>query len=184
MSDDSDGDGVIDHVVVFAAGGIARVVLGLLVEVDAIEIQGRRIGLEPLWMGPRAAGGLFGPARTWQSLTPYITPNRRTRGGSKHRASEKTKARPAYSLTSQIVIEAKGRPGLGAASVTAVEPGTWVAERQVVASAFDSKRGRDQPPPDHEAGFVRLEFADPVDGPLALGFGAHFGLGLFVPDEP
>ncbi len=26
-----------------------------------------------------------------------------------------------------------------------------------------------------------LEFADPVDGPIALGYGCHFGLGLFVP---
>ena len=29
----------------------------------------------------------------------------------------------------------------------------------------------------------RLTFAEPVRGPLALGFGAHFGLGLFVPQE-
>ena len=27
----------------------------------------------------------------------------------------------------------------------------------------------------------RLTFVKPVRGPLALGYGAHFGLGLFVP---
>jgi CRISPR-associated protein Csb2 len=27
----------------------------------------------------------------------------------------------------------------------------------------------------------RLTFAEPISGPLALGYGAHFGLGLFVP---
>jgi CRISPR-associated protein Csb2 len=27
----------------------------------------------------------------------------------------------------------------------------------------------------------QLTFAEPVPGPLALGYGAHFGLGLFVP---
>ncbi len=26
-----------------------------------------------------------------------------------------------------------------------------------------------------------IEFAEPVQGPLALGFGCHFGLGLFIP---
>ena len=29
----------------------------------------------------------------------------------------------------------------------------------------------------------RLEFDRPVRGPIALGYGSHFGLGLFVPDE-
>ncbi len=27
----------------------------------------------------------------------------------------------------------------------------------------------------------KLTFAAPVPGPLALGYGSHFGLGLFVP---
>ena len=27
----------------------------------------------------------------------------------------------------------------------------------------------------------RIEFPEPVKGPIALGYGAHFGLGLFVP---
>lgn len=29
-----------------------------------------------------------------------------------------------------------------------------------------------------------IEFAEPVCGPIALGFGCHFGLGLFLPVEP
>lgn len=30
----------------------------------------------------------------------------------------------------------------------------------------------------------RLVFSEPVSGPIALGYGAHFGLGLFVPEQP
>jgi hypothetical protein len=30
---------------------------------------------------------------------------------------------------------------------------------------------------------LRLEFAEPFSGPLALGFGCHFGLGLFAAVE-
>ena len=29
----------------------------------------------------------------------------------------------------------------------------------------------------------RLSFASPIPGPLALGYGSHFGLGLFVPAD-
>jgi CRISPR-associated protein Csb2 len=31
---------------------------------------------------------------------------------------------------------------------------------------------------------VRLEFDRPVQGPIALGYGAHFGLGLFTAEDP
>lgn len=30
----------------------------------------------------------------------------------------------------------------------------------------------------------RIKFSEPVQGPIALGYGAHFGLGLFVPESP
>lgn len=30
----------------------------------------------------------------------------------------------------------------------------------------------------------KLIFSEPVSGPIALGYGAHFGLGLFVPEQP
>jgi hypothetical protein len=31
---------------------------------------------------------------------------------------------------------------------------------------------------------VRLEFAEPVPGPLLLGQLSHFGHGIFTPEEP
>jgi CRISPR-associated protein Csb2 len=32
-----------------------------------------------------------------------------------------------------------------------------------------------------DAGYaLRLRFAEPIRGPLSLGYAAHFGLGLFV----
>ena len=33
--------------------------------------------------------------------------------------------------------------------------------------------------PDTRGSFWRLSFPTPIDGPLALGFGCHYGLGLF-----
>lgn len=42
---------------------------------------------------------------------------------------------------------------------------------------FRSRRGLRQP--DTLGRFVELTFKEAVSGPLALGFGCHFGLGLF-----
>ena len=44
---------------------------------------------------------------------------------------------------------------------------------------FRSKRGLTQP--DTHGSFWRLIFDKPVPGPLALGFGCHYGLGIFKP---
>ena len=43
----------------------------------------------------------------------------------------------------------------------------------------DPRQGQATQPPS----MLRLTFTDPVTGPLALGHLAHFGLGLFVPDD-
>ncbi|HRI10046.1 MAG TPA: hypothetical protein PKW35_19630, partial [Nannocystaceae bacterium] len=42
------------------------------------------------------------------------------------------------------------------------------------------RRGRPQPPRT-EPWMLRLRFAAPLRGPLALGYASHFGLGLFRP---
>ncbi len=40
---------------------------------------------------------------------------------------------------------------------------------------------RDLKQPDRQGSFWQIRFAQPVAGPLSLGFGCHFGLGLFRP---
>lgn len=50
--------------------------------------------------------------------------------------------------------------------------------RPVHFHRFRSRRGLVQP--DRHGSFWRIEFAEPIQGPLALGFGCHFGLGLFA----
>lgn len=39
---------------------------------------------------------------------------------------------------------------------------------------------RDLTPPWPERYAVHLEFPEPVRGPIALGYGGHFGLGVFI----
>src|SRR5699024_8061864 len=49
--------------------------------------------------------------------------------------------------------------------------------RPVHFHRFRTKRGLTQP--DTRGSFWRLSFPEPVEGPIALGFGCHYGLGLF-----
>jgi len=51
---------------------------------------------------------------------------------------------------------------------------------RLCGAAIASASGLKQP--DAHGGFWRLTFAEPVYGPVALGFGCHFGLGMFIPD--
>ncbi|MCO5167499.1 MAG: type I-U CRISPR-associated protein Csb2 [Planctomycetes bacterium] len=45
-----------------------------------------------------------------------------------------------------------------------------------------ARRDETKAPPQRVAFGLRLTFAEPVTGPLALGYGSHFGLGLLVAD--
>jgi CRISPR-associated protein Csb2 len=44
----------------------------------------------------------------------------------------------------------------------------------------ERKTGNGTKGPSPPTGF-RIKFKDPVKGPIALGYGSHFGLGLFLP---
>jgi CRISPR-associated protein Csb2 len=46
---------------------------------------------------------------------------------------------------------------------------------------FARRRQRSGAPPPADVGYaLRLRFTEPVVGPLLLGYGSHFGLGMFV----
>lgn len=55
----------------------------------------------------------------------------------------------------------------------------WNEANAGLRHALRVRRSPAQPPP-VDAGFaIRLVFAEPVSGPHALGYAAHFGLGQF-----
>jgi CRISPR-associated protein Csb2 len=60
-----------------------------------------------------------------------------------------------------------------------VDVGKGRKRRPIHFQRFRSRRGLSQP--DRLGGFWRLTFPEPVEGPLALGFACHYGLGLFKP---
>jgi CRISPR-associated protein Csb2 len=175
LPEDADGDGHIDHVLVFCANGMDAEIIASLASVSWFPLGDNEYRMAPSWMGPRPRGGLFGPATVWSALTPYVTPWRRlTKTG---------KERVRYTLDAQLLEEIRLR-GLPTPSGVDWKPSAWCGDDPVLASQFASRGAKkDGPPSDAVASFPLVTFPSPVAGPLAFGFGAHFGLGLLVPHD-
>jgi CRISPR-associated protein Csb2 len=110
------------------------------------------------------AADLLGCGADWESFTPFIPPRF-------------IKDKPPHTLADQVRAELASR-GLP----TPVE--LQILDREAVLHAgahkFIRQRGRTHPqPPRTHPWVLRLRFAEPVQGPIALGYGSHFGLGLF-----
>ena len=110
---------------------------------------------------------LLGPpegAQTWTSMTPFVTPRF-------------LKQRGANTLTGQIQAELASRGLPPAVEVIALRE----TPEALSLRHFIRQRRRGGQPPPIDAGFaLRIRFAEPVHGPLCLGYGSHFGLGLFA----
>lgn len=108
-------------------------------------------------------------ARVWESLTPYVPPRHHLRKGN---------PRPNETVEAQVQRELNfhGVPNAKNATIKVMGDPVWVAihipARKRPHRAFVGNR------PGYR---VRIEFADPVYGPILLGHSSHFGLGLFIP---
>lgn len=170
LAEDADEDGRIDHVLLFALVGLPDRLIPVLAEGGKIRLADLgQWRLAPNWMGRRAPGGLFGPARAWSAATAYIPPL--------------AHPRERLSADEQLRWEI-GMRGLGAkVAQLALMPNVVRGGGAIRAKDFCLKvRGR-TPPKDAIAVGAEIVFARPVWGPLAFGFGAHFGLGLFEPAD-
>lgn len=109
---------------------------------------------------------LLGPpagARTWISATPFVPPRFLRRRG-------------ANTLVNQINAELASR-NLSRAEEVEVLP--WVGATLGLRH-YVRRRRRGGPPPPADLGYaLRLRLTEPINGPLTLGYGCHFGLGRF-----
>lgn len=123
---------------------------------------------------------IYGVSRTWRSLTPFVGtrhPKRRKTGEPKLDAKGLLIGGETHDLLR--LLELQGFPG-----VTEVQrlDSLAIAGRDVSWLDFATRRprGGGARGPGHGTGF-EITFEEPVRGPIALGYGAHFGLGLFTP---
>ncbi len=166
---DSNSDGHIDRILLHVS--------------DGMEAEQQRIveGVRKLWsrdggewrlvlesIGRSAiANALTQPGTVWESVTPYLHP---------------WHVKKRFDVEAQIKRECRER-GLPEPtcleSFEEVEVGKNRKRRPIHFRRFRSRRGITQP--DRLGSFWRLTFPESIQGPLALGFACHFGLGLFKP---
>ena len=119
---------------------------------------------------------LFGPARVWESASPFVGPAHVGRCG-RSRYVRKSLRRELRRLTADGRLDAGDVPA--------------VAERPVGSPvrvggprAVEFRRSRTKAGDDGSArpfGLYTLTFPRAVRGPVCVGYASHFGLGLFVP---
>lgn len=112
---------------------------------------------------------LVGSSRVFRSVTPYVP--------ARH-----LKAR--HTIEDDVHRELTFRPSLlpdvVSPETTKIEPLDRM-ERVRMRDFIRYRAPRRRRPPTSSYFALRLSFADEVTGPIALGYGSHFGLGLFAP---
>jgi len=122
---------------------------------------------------------VLGAGSVWCSRTPYLHP-----WHMKKRELESAETFQT-ALLAQLRREwaSLGRDPLQLEAIEALDE-IRIGGRPMRALSFhrfrDKKSGLTQP--DKHGQLLRLRFREPVQGPIALGFGSHFGLGMFVPE--
>lgn len=201
LPEDADGDGEIDHVVVYAREGFDRETRSKLDQItrlwierpgkggegDDTDLTARkewRLALEGFGMPQdfRDASRLLRKSRTWESVTPFLAAGHLKAGG--YRAEiQRLLARRGHPEPTEIAFLRPQSSGVADAEGDPHDKDVGLMVRGRLRRAihfhrFRSRGGERQP--DTLGTFLRLKFAQPVEGPLALGYACHFGLGLFA----
>jgi CRISPR-associated protein Csb2 len=192
LATDEDQDGRLDHLTLSASGGFSERDLTAINSLSQLNPGSGGTVLELLLLGtgnaaelPHAEGPLA-KARTWISVTPFVLsrhPKMHRTGQAKLRDTgvqidgPEDQVRREWSLRRHLdpalpeitqVETVEGAPAGG-------RPLRWLEFRR-----WRSRGGGSATP--YATGF-RLTFAGEVIGPVALGYGCHFGLGLFLPAD-
>lgn len=168
---EADEHGRIDHLLIHAPGGFnidqiqAMQNLNRLFTRDGNEWQVLYEGAGNIQMFLKACN-YAGASRNWRSVTPYMRP---------------WHVKKNFGLKEQIHREChlRGFPEpVEIRTLDEVMVGSR-PRRAVHFHRFRRKRGLTQP--DTSGALLEVIFSEPQPGPFALGFGCHFGLGLFAP---
>lgn len=162
LPEDEDGDGLIDHLTVYAKGGLDGVAIRLLAMSERLFVQGLGAhDLEPVWMGPEPRGVLYARASCWRSKTPYVAPWH----GDPFEDQVRKELRKG-GMAEEIALAVK------------------VTRERHGCRGWRLERDSDKPPSPPRAAFLALTFPSARPGPVILGYASHFGLGQFVGTMP
>ena len=188
---DDDDDGRLDHIVVYCREGFGPTARRALSRVRRLWQAGGRPDVhlvltslgEPAdtggWRAENDETPLLSTSTLWCSRTPFVLvrhPKRRRDGAPKLREDGTWIDGPEDQLRRELTLRGWPTPQRVDLTRTTIARGRgwrWLHFRR------HRKRGGGRLGVPVACGF-RLQFAEPQTGPLALGYGAHFGLGQFV----
>ena len=195
IPEDADSDGLIDHISVFIAEGIDRGVQTKLDRITRLWLKAKhsadndesyaggveewRLALEgfakPEYFGN--ASRIFGCSERWRSVTPFLA------AGHLHDAPrQKTKdyGREFKRLVRRLGMDRRFDFDANLIEVSQIpEIRAGGTARRVLHFRRFRSRGREVRR-DTTGAFLEVLFPVPIEGPLALGYGSHYGLGLFA----
>lgn len=166
---DTNGDGKIDHLLIRSRDPFDETELATL---DRLTSLWQPDGKPDIQCTP-VQWGLFGkidgtkPAKTFRSETPFVPPRHYRKGRGDF----------GEWLATEVRREAKNHD---IPEPVAVRPLARLKRQGRDLYWLEFRRNRKGDESGLGYGF-ELEFAEPVAGPFTLGYGAHFGLGLFAP---
>ena len=201
LPEDADGDGAIDHLVVWSRVGFSDAARRALDRLTLLYVGGRgpkpnaetgngedetdreewRVALDQIGTPEEVRGSrLLDPARVWVSATPYLKARHDDAPRSDF-ASRVDSYRAALSREWRL-----RRPGEAEPLIEPIlqngQPKFGVGPRQRPPLHFarTRPRGLGGRQPDSMGAALQLTFETATAGPLAFGKHAHFGLGLFI----
>ena len=181
LPEDADDDGWIDHITVFIADGMNEEIRSRLDRIARIwltpggakrnhrddpKIDEWRLALEGFGRPKEFAGAsrLLAASRRWLSVTPFLASGHLKKAGYRGEVVRLLKRRGID--TESVRIKERKEMTLG---------GT---PRRALSFRRFRSRGR-EPQPDTSGALLEIEFSRVIQGPLALGYASHFGLGMF-----
>ena len=182
LPEDADDDGWLDHVSIFIAGGMDDDVRAKLDRITRLwlaprqrpkddqaepgNVQEWRLALEGFGTPADFSGAasIFATSREWRSVTPFLAAGHLKTAGYPGEVRRLLKRR---------------RLEAGDVKVTVLRDITvgGSPRRAIQFHRFRSRSAEAQP--DAAGALLHIVLSEPVQGPLAIGFGSHFGLGLF-----
>jgi len=182
------GGGEITHVTVYAPAGFGPLETSALEDLREVCGFGLEAHLTLLGLGePEDFGGtdanrgespLLAESRSWTSRTPFIPtrhPKATRAGAPKLDSTGLQIGSPEHELRRLLRLAGLPEP-------EAVEPVSFtsLAGQRTGWSSFRRARSSGNGRRAGSCGYgFRIEFSEPVRGPVALGYGAHFGMGGF-----
>jgi CRISPR-associated protein Csb2 len=178
LATDEDGDGRLDHLTIYAPCGFNSDDLAALGQIRSVKRPKNLPSTKLVLTGLGSKEdflqiSIFKKSKIWRSVTPFSLPNFPNRGGGKP-------PRPKDLPEAQLIKELKSRGLPTPVRIGRIDGYETEKRPKMHWLNFHAARLRKDTRGKGLYGF-EIEFETEVEGAIAVGFGCHFGLGLFLP---